>query len=51
MTEEYLQGRGGAQIIADIPLGRVATTDEVAEVIRWLATDAPASADRQRDRC
>jgi NAD(P)-dependent dehydrogenase (short-subunit alcohol dehydrogenase family) len=44
MTEEYLQGRGGAQIIADIPLGRVASTDEVAEVIRWLATEAPASA-------
>ncbi len=44
MTEEYLQGRGGAQIVADIPLGRVATTAEVAEVIRWLATDAPASA-------
>lgn len=44
MTEEYLQGRGGAKIVADIPLGRVATTDEVAEVIRWLATDAPASA-------
>jgi NAD(P)-dependent dehydrogenase (short-subunit alcohol dehydrogenase family) len=44
MTAEYLQGRGGAQILADIPLGRVASTDEVAEVIRWLATDAPASA-------
>jgi NAD(P)-dependent dehydrogenase (short-subunit alcohol dehydrogenase family) len=44
MTAEYLQGRGGAKIVADIPLGRVATTDEVAEVIRWLATDAPASA-------
>ena len=44
MTAEYLQGRGGAQIVADIPLGRVASTDEVAEVIRWLATDAPASA-------
>jgi len=44
MTEEYLQGRGGAQIVADIPLGRVASTNEVAEVIRWLATDAPASA-------
>lgn len=44
MTEEYLQGRGGEKIIADIPLGRVASTDEVAEVIRWLATDAPASA-------
>jgi NAD(P)-dependent dehydrogenase (short-subunit alcohol dehydrogenase family) len=43
MTEEYLQGRGGAAIIADIPLGRVASTDEVAEVIRWLATEAPAS--------
>ena len=44
MTEEYLQGRGGAQIVADIPLGRVASTDEVAETIRWLATEAPASA-------
>jgi len=44
MTEEYLQGRGGPQIVADIPLGRVASTDEVAEVIRWLATEAPASA-------
>ena len=43
MTAEYLQGRGGAQIIADIPLGRVASTDEVAEVIRWLSTEAPAS--------
>jgi NAD(P)-dependent dehydrogenase (short-subunit alcohol dehydrogenase family) len=44
MTADYLQGRGGAQILADIPLGRVASTDEVAEVIRWLASDAPASA-------
>ena len=44
MTEDYLQGRGGAQIVADIPLGRVASTDEVAETIRWLATQAPASA-------
>ena len=44
MTEEYLAGRGGAKIVADIPLGRVATTDEVAETIRWLATDAPPSA-------
>ena len=44
MTEEYLAGRGGAAIVADIPLGRVASTDEVAEAIRWLSVDAPASA-------
>ena len=44
MTEEYLTGRGGEKILADIPLGRVATTVEVAETIRWLATEAPASA-------
>src|ERR1700760_3097215 len=44
MTTEYLEGRGGAKIIADIPLGRVASTDEIAEVIRWLSTEAPPSA-------
>ena len=44
MTEEYLAGRGGAKIVADIPLGRVASTDEIGEIIRWLATEAPASA-------
>ena len=43
MTEEYLTGRGGAQILADIPLGRVTNTTEVAEAIRWLAIDAPAA--------
>ena len=43
MTEEYLMGRGGAAILADIPLGRVTSTDEVAEAIRWLATEAPAA--------
>ncbi|MEO7563997.1 MAG: SDR family oxidoreductase [Sphingomicrobium sp.] len=44
MTEEYLAGRGGAKVIAEIPLGRVASTDEIAQIIRWLAVDAPASA-------
>jgi NAD(P)-dependent dehydrogenase (short-subunit alcohol dehydrogenase family) len=43
MTEEYLTGRGGQQILADIPLGRVTNTAEVAEAIRWLATEAPAA--------
>jgi 3-oxoacyl-[acyl-carrier protein] reductase len=43
MTEDYLAGRGGAAIVADIPLGRVTSTDEVAEAIRWLAIDAPAA--------
>jgi NAD(P)-dependent dehydrogenase (short-subunit alcohol dehydrogenase family) len=40
-TEEYLEGRGGAQILADIPLGRVTSPAEVAEAIRWLAVEAP----------
>ncbi len=44
MVEDYLDSRGGAKLLADIPLGRVATPDEIAEVIRWLAIDAPASA-------
>lgn len=42
-TEEYLEGRGGAAILADIPLGRVTSPAEVAETIRWLAVDAPAA--------
>ena len=43
MAEDYLASRGGDKLLADIPLGRVATADEVGEAIRWLATDAPAS--------
>jgi NAD(P)-dependent dehydrogenase (short-subunit alcohol dehydrogenase family) len=44
MIEDYMKSRGGQQILADIPLGRVAAADEVAETVRWLAADAPASA-------
>ena len=44
MAEDYLASRGGAGIVADIPLGRVASAEEVAETVRWLALDAPASA-------
>ncbi|WP_310476583.1 SDR family oxidoreductase [Sandarakinorhabdus sp.] len=43
MAEEYLASRGGDKLLADIPLGRVASPQEVAEMIRWLASDAPAS--------
>ena len=44
MAEEYLASRGGEQLLQDIPLGRVAETEEVAETVRWLALDAPPSA-------
>ena len=44
MAEDYLESRGGAKLLADIPLGRVASAEEVAETVRWLAVDAPASA-------
>jgi len=44
MVGDYLESRGGAKLLADIPLGRVATPQEIGEVIRWLACDAPASA-------
>ena len=44
MVDEYLASRGGAAFLADIPLGRPAATGEVAETVRWLALDAPASA-------
>jgi len=44
MADDYLASRGGDKLLADIPLGRVAETAEVAETVRWLATDAPPSA-------
>ena len=50
MAEDYLASRGGDKLLADIPLGRVADADEVAETIRWLAIDAPAVGDRRGDR-
>ena len=44
MVEEYIASRGGEKLLADIPLGRPADPPEIAETIRWLATEAPASA-------
>ena len=43
MTEEYLASRGGEKVLAEIPLGRVASAAEIGEIIRWLATEAPAT--------
>jgi len=43
MAEDYLASRGGDKLLADIPLGRVATPDEVANTVAYLALDAPPS--------
>ena len=43
MAEEYLESRGGDKLLADIPLGRVAQPEEIAEIARWCALDAPPS--------
>jgi len=43
MADDFLASRDGAALLADIPLGRVAMPEEVAEMARWCALDAPAS--------
>jgi 3-oxoacyl-[acyl-carrier protein] reductase len=43
MADDYLASRGGDRLLADIPLGRVAMPDEVADVVRFCALEAPAS--------
>ena len=43
MADDYLESRGGEKLLADIPLGRVAQPEEIAEMARWCALDAPAS--------
>ncbi len=43
MADDYLANRGGDQLLADIPLGRVADPSEVAEVVAFAALRAPAS--------
>ena len=43
MAGDYLASRGGEGLLADIPLGRVATPDEIAAIAVFCALDAPPS--------
>ncbi len=43
MADDYLASRGGAGLLADIPLGRVATPDEIASMAVYCGLDAPES--------
>ena len=43
MAGDYLESRGGSGLLADIPLGRVAQPEEIAEIVAWCAMDAPPS--------
>lgn len=43
MAGDYLDSRGGPGLLADIPLGRVAEPEEMAQIIAFCALDAPAS--------
>jgi NAD(P)-dependent dehydrogenase (short-subunit alcohol dehydrogenase family) len=43
MAEDYLSSRGGDKLLADIPLGRVASAEEVASAAAYLTLDAPPS--------
>jgi len=43
MAGDYLDSRGGADLLADIPLGRVATPEEIGTMAAFCALDAPPS--------
>ena len=43
MAGDYLASRGGPDLLRDIPLGRVATPEEIATMIAFCALDAPPS--------
>lgn len=43
MADDYLATRGGESLLADIPLGRVATPEEIATMAAFCALDAPPS--------
>ncbi len=43
MAGDYLESRGGAGLLADIPLGRVAEPEEIASIAVYCALEAPES--------
>jgi NAD(P)-dependent dehydrogenase (short-subunit alcohol dehydrogenase family) len=43
MATEHLAGPQGAEILAQHPLGRIATADEIARTALFCALDAPAA--------
>jgi NAD(P)-dependent dehydrogenase (short-subunit alcohol dehydrogenase family) len=43
MAGDYLASRGGPGLLADIPLGRVAEREEIANIAVYCALDAPDS--------
>ncbi|WP_284125695.1 SDR family NAD(P)-dependent oxidoreductase [Parerythrobacter aestuarii] len=43
MAGDYLESRGGPGLLADIPLGRVAEPEEIANIAAYLALEAPPS--------
>src|SRR3546814_15737109 len=43
MAEDYLASRGGPDLLHEIPLGRVATPEEIARNIHFCALDAHES--------
>ena len=43
MAGGYLASRGGEQLVADIPLGRIAEPEEIAAIAAFCALDAPDS--------
>jgi NAD(P)-dependent dehydrogenase (short-subunit alcohol dehydrogenase family) len=43
MAQDYLASRGGDKLLADIPLGKVASPEEIASIAAFCALDAPPS--------
>lgn len=43
MADDYIASRGGPGLLEDIPLGRVATPNEIATLATFCALDAPES--------